>query len=74
MLFFEKNAKIVTNLSAGVQDHLKLSFLQGIYELWQKEKLHKKRRRSYQKISPCPYKSGMNGIQTLDQCIERPDI
>ena len=42
VLFFKKNAKIVTNVSAGVQYHLKLSFLQGIYELWQKEKFHKK--------------------------------
>ena len=42
VLFFEKNAKIVTNLS-GVQYHLKLSFLQGIYGLWQKEKFHQKK-------------------------------
>ena len=41
VLFFEKNAKIVTNLW-GVQYHLKLSFLQGIYGLWQKEKFHQK--------------------------------
>ena len=37
VLYFEKNAKIVTNLSGGVQY---LSFLQGIYGLWQKEKFH----------------------------------
>ena len=61
-----------------VQYHLKPSFLQGIYGLWKKEEFHQKKkkswRRSYQKISPGPFKSGVNGIRTLDQCIEMPDI
>ena len=32
-----------------MQYHLKLSFLQGIYGLWQKEKFHKKKKKKKKK-------------------------